>query len=341
MKRVCNILTIVLTLALCLAGVSAAQAAKYQMKVAFTTPETDGITVGSRAFAKYVAEKTGGEVDVQVFPGGQMGSEREMVEGVQMGILESAVPSTGLFANLDPNMVIFDTPYMFANLPIAYEVLDGPLGAKLREGFLAKTGIRILGFTENGYRHYTNSVRAVSTPEDLKGLKIRTMENPIHMDITRSTGAIPTPLPFLETYTALAQKVVDGQENPISLIVAMRFHEVQKFMTLDGHVYSPLALLINDKFYQSLPENYRKVIDDGAILWRDTIRQVRQKQDADGIAEIRKVGVTITELTPEQLAQFRAATKPVAEKVRAKLDPAVVKLLDEEMAKAEAKHLKK
>lgn len=342
MKRVYGMLVMALTLCLCLGfAQSALAAAKYQMKVAFTTPETDGITIGSRAFAKYVADKTGGDVDVQVFPGGQMGSEREMVEGVQMGILEGAVPSTGLFANLDPNMIIFDIPYMFANLPVAYEVLDGPLGAKLRESFLKKTGIRILQFTENGYRHYTNSVRPVSKPEDLKGLKIRTMENPIHMDITRATGAIPTPMPFLETYTALAQKVVDGQENPISLIAAMRFHEVQKFMTLDGHVYSPLALLINDNFYKSLPEKDRKVIDEGSILWRDTIREARQKQDAEGIAEIRKVGVEITELTPEQLGQFRAVTKPVADKVRERIDPALIKLLDEEMAKAEAKHLKK
>jgi C4-dicarboxylate-binding protein DctP len=340
MKPVRSILTVALGLALC-AFCTDAPAAEYVMKVAFTTPETDGITIGSRAFAKFVAEKTGGDLEVQVYPGGQMGSEREMIEGVQMGILESAVPSTGLFANMEPNSIIFDIPYMFANLPVAYEVLDGPLGVKLRQIFLDKTGIRILAFTENGYRHYTNSVREVSRPSDLKGLKIRTMENPIHMDITRATGAIPTPLPFLETYTALAQKVVDGQENPISLIVAMRFCEAQKFMTLDGHVYSPLAILINNDFYRSLPDNYRAIVDEGAILWRDTIRQARQKQDAEGIAEIRKVGVQITELTPEQLAEFRAVTKPVADGIRAKLDPELVKLLDEEMAKAEAKYLKK
>ncbi len=340
MKRVGRILCLALALCLCAAFAPEAQAAKYIMKVAFTTPETDGITVGSRAFAKYVGEKTNGEVEVQVYPGGQMGSEREMIEGVQMGILEAAVPSTGVFANYDPNMIIFDIPYMFANWPIAYEVLDGPVGQKLADGFLAKTGIRILGFTENGYRHYTNSVRAVSKPDDLKGLKIRTMENPIHMAITRSTGAIPTPMPFLEIYTALAQKVVDGQENPISLIVAMRFHEVQKYMTLDGHVYSPLALLINDAFYKGLPDEYRKVVDDGAILWRDTIRKVRQQQDADGIEEIKKVGVEITTLTPDQLAEFRKVTKPVADDIRSKLDPELVKALDEAMAAAEAKHLK-
>ena len=184
-------------------------------------------------------------------------------------------------------------------------------------------------------------MRAVSKPEDLKGLKIRTMENPIHMDITRLTGAIPTPMPFLETYTALAQNVVDGQENPISLIVAMRFHEVQKHMTLDGHVYSPLAILINDKFYQGLPEHLRKIVDEGTPMWRDIIRQVRQKQDEEGIAEIKKVGVTITELTTDQLGQFRAVTKPVSEKIQGMLDPALTKLLAEEMAKAEAKHLKK
>ena len=342
MKRVCTFLTLALAVCLCGAFAHEVQAApKYIMKVAFTTPETDGITVGTRAFAEYVAKETNGEVEVQVYPGGQMGSEREMVEGVQMGILEGAVPSTGLFANYDPNMIIFDIPYMFANLPIAYEVLDGPVGQKLADGFLAKTGIRILGFTENGYRHYTNSVRSVSKPEDLKGLKIRTMENPIHMAITRSTGAIPTPMPFLETYTALAQKVVDGQENPISLIVAMRFHEVQKFMTLDGHVYSPLALLINDGFYKGLPDNYRKVIDDGTILWRDKIREVRQQQDAEGIAEIRKAGVEIVELTPDQLGEFRAVTKAVADDVRGKIDPELVKMLDAATAEAEAKHLKK
>ncbi|MBZ4654150.1 MAG: dicarboxylate transporter, DctP subunit, partial [Peptococcaceae bacterium] len=193
----------------------------------------------------------------------------------------------------------------------AYEVLDGPVGREILDLMKAKTGIRGLVWGENGFRHYTNSVRTIRKPQDMQGLKIRTMENPAHMAIVKALGASPTPMAFNEVYTGLQQKTIDGQENPISLIVSMRFYEAQKYLTLDGHVYNPYILMINDKFYNSLSEDIRKVIDEGALVWQKVEREENNKQIKAGLEKLKAAGMEITELSPEELQAFRDATKSV------------------------------
>jgi C4-dicarboxylate-binding protein DctP len=283
-----------------------------EIKLSHSSPAVDDrLEAACQAFKKYVEEKTNGKVKVTTYPASQLGAEREQLEGVQLGTIQMAALSSGPLPGIFPQIMVFDLPYLFASQKAAYEVLDGPVGREILDLMKAKTGIRGLVWGENGFRHYTNSVRTIRKPEDMRGLKIRTMENPAHMAIVRALGASPTPMAFNEVYTGLQQKTIDGQENPISLIVSMRFYEVQKYLTLDGHVYNPYILMINDKFYNSLSEDIRKVIDEGALVWQKVEREENNKQIKAGLEKLKAAGMEITELSPEELQAFRDATKSV------------------------------
>jgi len=285
-----------------------------EIKLSHSSPAVnDRLEAACQEFKKIVEEKTNGRVKVTTYPASQLGGEREQLEGVQMGTIQMAALSTGPLPGIFPEIMVFDMPYLFSSEKVAYEVLDGPVGQEILDKFREKTGIRGLVWGENGFRHFTNSVRPIEKPSDVKGLKIRTMENPAHMAIVKALGGDPTPMAFGEVYTALAQGVVDGQENPISLIVSMRFYEVQDYLTLDGHVYNPYILMINDNFYNSLDPDIQKAIDEAAIIWRKVQRELNQKQCEEGLKKLKEEGMEITELTLEQKQAFREATKVVYE----------------------------
>ncbi|WP_207724708.1 DctP family TRAP transporter solute-binding subunit [Thermanaerosceptrum fracticalcis] len=283
-----------------------------EIKLSHSSPAVDDrLEAACQAFKKYVEEKTNGKVKVTTYPASQLGAEREQLEGVQLGTIQMAALSSGPLPGIFPPIMVFDLPYLFATQKAAYEVLDGPVGREILDLMKAKTGIRGLVWGENGFRHYTNSVRPIRKPGDMQGLKIRTMENPAHMAIVKALGASPTPMAFNEVYTGLQQKTIDGQENPISLIVSMRFYEAQKYLTLDGHVYNPYILMINDKFYNSLSEDIRKIIDEGALVWQKVEREENNKQIMAGLEKLKAAGMEITELSPQELQAFRDATKSV------------------------------
>lgn len=287
-----------------------------EIKLAHSSPAAnDKLEYACQEFKKYVEEKTNGKVKITTYPASQLGAEREQLEGLQLGTIEMAALSTGPFPGIFPEIMVFDMPFLFSSDKVAYEVLDGPLGSEIFDLMREKTGIKGLAWGENGFRHFTNSVRSIKKPDDMKGLKIRTMENPAHMAMVTALGASPTPMAFNEVYTALQQKVVDGQENPVSLIVSMRFHEVQKFVTLDGHVYNPHILLINDKFYNSLPEDVQKVFNEGAVIWKDEERKYNKTQTKEGLKIMKEAGVEVTELSLEEVQAFRDATKSVYETI--------------------------
>ncbi|ABB14368.1 DctP family TRAP transporter solute-binding subunit [Carboxydothermus hydrogenoformans] len=292
-----------------------------EIKLSHSSPATnDRLETACQAFKKYVEEHTNGRVKVTTYPASVLGGEREQLEGVQMGTIQMAALSTGPFPGIFPEIMVFDMPYLFPqDTRVVYKVLDGPVGQEISDLLLKKTGVRNLAFGENGFRHYTNSVRPIKKPGDMKGLKIRTMENPAHMAIVKALGGSPTPMAFNEVYSALQTKTVDGQENPISLIVSMKFYEVQKYLTLDGHIYNPYLLIINDKFYNSLPEDIRKVIDEGAKVWQKVEREENQKQIEAGMKVLKNAGMVITELTPEELEAFKQATKTVYDQFKSQI----------------------
>lgn len=283
-----------------------------EIKLAHSSPAVnDRLEMAAQAFKKYVEEKSNGKIKVTTYPDSQLGAEREELEGVQLGTIEMAALSSGPIPGIFPKIMVFDLPYLFGTQKAAYEVLDGPVGKEIMDMMKAKTGIKGLAWGENGFRHFTNSVKPITQPSDMQGLKIRTMENQAHMAIVKSLGASPTPMPFNEVYTGLQQKTIDGQENPLSLIVSMRFYEVQKYLTLDGHVYNPYILLMNDAFYNGLSDDHKKIVDEGALIWQKVEREENNKQVNAGLNKLISEGTKVTELSPEQLKVFRDASKSV------------------------------
>ena len=226
-----------------------------------------------------------------------------------MGTIQMCSITTGTLSTVDKQILALDIPYLFPSKKAAYTFLDGPMGTNIREAFSNKTGTVMLAFGENGVRQFTNNVRPIKTPEDLKGLKIRVMENPAHIEMLKAMGATPTPIPYGELYTALSQGVVDGQENPVSLTESSRLHEVQKYLSLDGHLYSPFVLIINGGVFNKLSPELQQIVRDGAKEYSDKQRSFNDQDEKRAINAMKEQGVQITELTVDELNEFAKATQ--------------------------------
>ncbi|MBK9704012.1 MAG: TRAP transporter substrate-binding protein [Betaproteobacteria bacterium] len=225
---------------------------------------------------------------------GSLGGERESVEAVQLGTLDLTMTSTGPVPNFVPEVAILDIPFLFRDYAHARSVLDGPIGQDMLQKFPSK-GIVALAWGENGFRHMTNSKRAVNAPDDLKGLKMRTMENPVHIQAYKAFGIIPTPMAFPEVFTALQQGTVDGQENPLSVIMAAKFEQVQKHLTLTGHVYSPALLLMNKGQWDKLSAADKQAFSEAA---KEAVKANRARVDDDerkAVADLRSKGMNVVE----------------------------------------------
>ncbi|MFA5026863.1 MAG: TRAP transporter substrate-binding protein DctP, partial [Candidatus Methylomirabilota bacterium] len=201
---------------------------------------------------------------------------------------------------------------LFSSAPLAWDVFNGPFGRDFSEAMRKQTGVRILSITENGFRNFTSNAKPLRKPEDLKGLKLRTMENPAHMAMVKALGADPTPIAFGELYMALQQKVVDGQETPVVLIHDMKFYEVQKYAILDGHVYDPLFVFINDKFFSALPLAYQNIVKDNAQLLATAHNGFSQRQNILGIEALKQKGMDVYIPGMDELEVFKKIAQPPA-----------------------------
>ena len=228
-----------------------------------------------------------------------------------MGTLEMGTISTSSIASFSKESGIWDLPYLFRDSGHAYRVMDGPIGAKVNEAALKKTGVRFIGYFENGWRHMTNKVRPINKPEDMVGLKFRTMTAPVMMEIIKAMGANPVPIAWGETYLALQQGVADGQENPHVNTFGAKLYEVQKYVSLTGHVYNPQVFCINDKFYQTLPADIKQIIHTTAKEVIDQARKESQELDSGFLKKLVEKGMIVN--TPD-LAPFRAKGKIVYDK---------------------------
>ena len=290
---------------------SAAFAApEYTIKVGYIGSDTHPTMQAMKAFAKDVDTGSKGKIKVELYPNAQLGGDRELCEGVQMGTIQMAIPSTSALAGFDKRIQVLDLPYLFTTRKAAFDAVDGELGQKLNS-YLAKKGFEVLGYQENGFRHVTNSKRPIKSPADLKGLKIRTMENPMHIAFFKELGANPTPMSWGELYTALQQGTVDAQENPYAMIDDGKFYEVQKYVSETGHVFSYEILIANKKFMDKLPADLRKVVVDAAHKAIMAQRASLEKEEAAFKAKVTKAGLKANELTPEQKKPFVEATKKV------------------------------
>lgn len=278
-----------------------------------------------RAFEKEVEEMSGGRIDVQVFWTGQLGKTDSVVNMVANGLVEGIIGADGFASPYDKDIQVLGIPYLFGTRDAAYEVLDGQCGQALSDGLAEKSGIRALVWTENGgYRNYSANTPLTSA-DDLKGLKIRTMNNPVHMEIVNSLGASPTPIPWQDLYTALQTGVVDGQENSLAIFRIPKLEEVQKHIIMDGHVYSPGALFFNEKWLKSLPQDLMQVVQTASENFRDLNRQISRDSEAGDRAFLESEGVSIYDPTPEQKQKFRDLTQPSAlAYIQGSVDQAVI-----------------
>ncbi len=287
-------------------------AAKVVIKLANAGPDKpDNRTVKAVAVFKHLVETgTKGEVEVQAYHASKLGDEREALEGIQMGTIQMGTLSGGPVPGFYPPGMLYDIPFLFSSAPAAWEFFKSDTAKEFNEGFLKKTGVRILATTENGFRHFTDNTRPLRTPADMKGLKIRTMQNPAHMAMVKALGADPTPIAFGELYMALQQKVVDGMECPVSLITDMKFYEVQKYMVLSGHLYNPLYVFIGEAFYQKLDPAQQKVVAEAAEALALAHDGFNQEVDLNGLDKLRQAGMEIYQPTPAEHDAFKALAQP-------------------------------
>jgi tripartite ATP-independent transporter DctP family solute receptor len=293
------------TLALA-AGAPASAQTPLKMNISLAQNSSYGVAVDT--FAREVEKRTQGRYKVQNFYSAALGAERESVEGVQLGTLDLTLTSTGPLPNFVPEVAILDIPFLFRDYAHARAVLDGPIGQDLLAKFTPK-GMVALAWGENGFRHMTDSKRPIDSPADLKGLKMRTMENPIHIEAYRQFGILPTPMAFTEVFTALQQGTVDGQENPLSVITSAKLYEVQKYLALTGHVYSPAVILMNKGKWDALSPADKQAFEAAA---HEAVRANRARVDDDerkAVADLRAKGMIVNDHIDK--AKFQAQLAPV------------------------------
>ncbi|GHU19944.1 ABC transporter substrate-binding protein [Betaproteobacteria bacterium] len=266
--------------------------------------------VGIVKFKEAIEKETNGRIKMQLFPDGQMGNDMSMMDSLKMGTLDMTVTSTGPIANTTKTFLVFDLPFLFTSEKIADTVLDGPACQEILDT-LKGTGLVGLAYWENGFRNMTNSRKPINTPDDLKGLKIRTMQNPIHLDSFKKWGANPVPLPFNEVFTALEQKVIDGQENPNTLIYDAGFYEAQKYLTISRHFYTPFVLMIGQKSWDKLSPADQKLVQKIALDVRADQRAANREFSAKYVDLMRQKGIAINEISPTDIEKFKATSKEI------------------------------
>ncbi|TYP55449.1 TRAP transporter substrate-binding protein [Thermosediminibacter litoriperuensis] len=290
------------------------------IRVGHVLAPTHPYQLGLEKFAELVSQKTNGKVKVEVFHSSQLGNERDMVEGLQLGTLEMTLVSTAPLSSFTKKFMVFDLPFIFKDTASARAVVDGPIGTQLLDS-LSDQGIIGLAYFENGFRHVTNNSKPIEKPEDLKGMKIRTMENPVHMATFKVMGADPTPMAFGELFTALQQGTIDGQENPLPIVETSKFYEVQKYLSLTGHFYAPAPLLISKSFFESLSPDVQNAIKEAAAEARDYERKLLDEMNAKLVDELQKKGMQINEVDKEA---FIKAVQPVYTQFESHITPELI-----------------
>lgn len=257
------------------------------------------------AFKAYVEANSAGTLQVQIFPAGQFGNDAVTMEGLRLGTLEMAVAHDGAMAVVWKPIALLAVPYLFEDQAMAWAVLDGPFGQEYNDLMLKQVGIKLFGFGDNGIRHFTNSKRPVRTPDDMKGLKMRVMPSPVFQTLVNALGASPSAIPWAELPTALQQKVVDGQENGVTNILAASLYQYQKYVTLDGHVYSVHGYLMNGKFWGSLTREQQAVVRKGVEIAKWIHRGMTTAEDMNAKSILEGKGMEVTTLTPAEIDAFR------------------------------------
>lgn len=286
----------------------AAAAQSVTLKFGTVIPQGDNPELNAlAAFKQRVEERTGGDVKVEIFPGGQLGGGgRAAVEAVQQGVADLYLSTDADFAGFYPPVQVLSTPYLFEDADSAWDFFAGSFAAKLAEEVREETGIRTLSMAELGFRSFTSSKRLFVQPEDVKGLRIRVQESPIYLRMIEALGASPTPIPSTELLMALKQGVVDGAENALSVIHDFGMADVQKYITINEHVMGVLFVIMNDEVYEGLTPEQQEAVNEGTAELNRVLREQKSERKADYIAKIRAKGAEVHESTPDEKAAFKA-----------------------------------
>ncbi|GAA1140663.1 TRAP transporter substrate-binding protein DctP [Ornithinicoccus hortensis] len=267
--------------------------------------------VGAKAFGDKLTELSDGRITVSYYYDNALGGEREVVEGMLIDSIDMGITSTGPIGGFVDEFFVFDLPYLFENHEHAHAVLDSEIGDELTDLLKETANVQILAWMENGFRHQTNSVRPINTPEDLEGIDHRTQESQVQIDTWSALGANATPMAWPEVYTALQQGVMDSQENPLPTIVDVRFFEVQDYLALTQHVYSPAPMMMSGKLWDSLSEEDQAMFQEAADYALPIQREASYEQEQEAVATLESEGMEVTE---PDLDLFREAVEPVYEK---------------------------
>lgn len=307
-RRISLFLSLTLTLTLAVSLMAGSAAAATVIKLGTTVNEQDSFQVAAVKFAELVKERTKGEYVIEIYPNAALGDERTMLEGMQMGTMDMGIITSGPFVNFVPEFGVLDLPFIFSNKEHAYAVLDGELG----QAILAKlddVGITGLAYAERGFRNLTNSVRPVASAADIKGLKVRVMENEVYTNTFKALGVNAVPMAWTETLTALQQGTIEGQENPVNVIHAFKLWESQKYVTMTRHAYAAALFTMSKRLFDKLPAAVQTVMRESAQEAAVYERAWVAANEARQMEDLKKNGMQIVE-NPD-LASFKASVQSV------------------------------
>lgn len=276
-----------------------------------------------RFFAEEVSKLSDGKMKVKTYGNGSLGSDEQMQNALIGGSQEITFVSTAPLAGLVKGFGVFDLPFLFDNEKVADAVLDGPAGQKLLDTLPAKGLIGLL-YWENGFRNITNSRHEISKMEDIKGIKLRVMQNEVALAVFNGLGANAIPMPFTELFTALETKTVDGQENPLSTIKTSKFYEVQPYLTISNHVYTPFVLLASKRWWDGLTADEQDVLKQAAKTSQAYQRKISRKADSESLQFIKDKGVKVSKFSPEEKEKIRTTLEPIVAKLRTEIGPETV-----------------
>lgn len=294
--------------------------------------ESNPQSQGMIKFKELVEERSGGKITVNLYFDATLGDDLQMTEALQAGTQEMTIPSTSPLTGIVPEFGIFDFPFIINNEEEADALLDGPIGQKVMD-LLDEHGLVGLGYWENGFRQMTNSKVPIEKAEDFQGLKIRTMQNEIHLEAFKRFGANPTPMAFSEVFTALENKTIDGQENPLPTIRSSKFYEVQPYLTISNHVYTPYIVLFSKKIWDEMSEEEQTLIREAAIEAGQYQRQLNREENLASLEYLKEQGMTVTELSDEERAKLQELVRPVIDEFAQKINPELVEEMFQELEK--------
>lgn len=290
------------------------------------------VSAGVKRFAERLLAKSGGRLKVQEFPASSLGNELQQQSALQGGVQEMSAPATTSLAGIVREFGLLDFPFAVADFAQADALLDGPFGQALMQRLQDK-GLVALGYWDLGFRHVTNSKRPITRAEDLAGLKLRVIPNPVFVDTFKAFGANPVPMPFVELYGALESRAVDGQENPLAVILSNKLYEVQKHVSTTRHVYAANIVLVSKRFWDRLSPAERRWMQEAALETRDHQRQISRAAAQKAEAELVAKGMQVHQVAAAELQRMAQVARPVTDRLAAGYDPELLKLYRDELAR--------